>query len=126
MLDIIVHILSFFITIPIIASFLVYIGSMIHKRNKLKAIHRVVNWTTLFYIIAVTIMLAVIFERSFVGFVMIFLLILLSVIIFIQWKAKRDVQFVKAAKLLWRISFLLFFFLYGCLIVLGIIKQIAA
>ncbi|MCG5103585.1 DUF3397 domain-containing protein [Oceanobacillus alkalisoli] len=125
MLDIIVYVLSFFITIPLLASFLVYIISMIRERNKLKAFHSAVNWTTILYIIAVTIMLGIIFDRSFVGVVLIFLLISLSLIIFIQWRTGRDVQFKKAAKLLWRISFLLFFILYGCLMIAGIIKYLA-
>lgn len=126
MLDIISYISSFFITIPIIASLLVYMISMIWERNKLKAVHKMVAWTTCFYIIAVSIMLTLIFGRSFTGIILIFLLTLLSLIIFIQWKTKRDVELRKAVRILWRISFLLFFFLYGCFMVVGIIKQLAA
>lgn len=126
MLDIITYIVSFFVTIPIIASLLVYIISMIVERNKLKAIHKMVAWTTCFYIIAVTIMLTLIFDRSFTGIILIFLLLLLSLIVFIQWKTKRDVEFKRAVKLLWRISFLLFFFLYGCFMIVGILKQLVA
>ncbi|MCM3739143.1 DUF3397 domain-containing protein [Oceanobacillus luteolus] len=126
MIDIIIYLFSFFITIPILASFIVYIGSMIMERNKIKAIHKMVTWTTLFYIIAVTIMLALIFDKSFLGIVLIFLLSVLSIIIFIQWKTRRDVQLKKATKLLWRISFLLFFVLYGCLAIAGVIKYLVA
>ena len=126
MLDFIAYILSFFITIPLLASFFVYIIRMIRERNKLKAFHAAVNWTTLLYIIAVTIMLEIIFDRSFIGIVLIFLLASLSLIIFIQWRTGRDVQMKKAVKLLWRISFLLFFILYGCLMVVGIIKYLTA
>ncbi|MEI3597024.1 MULTISPECIES: DUF3397 domain-containing protein [unclassified Oceanobacillus] len=126
MLDFIVYILSFFITIPLLASFLVYIIRMIRERNKLKAFHAAVNWTTLLYIIAVTIMLGIVFDRSFVGIVLIFLLLSLSLIVFIQWRMGQDVQIKKAAKLLWRISFLLFFLLYGCLMIVGIIKYLTA
>ncbi len=125
MLDIIIYIISFFVTIPIIASLLVYIISMIVERNKLKAIHNMVAWTTCFYIIAVAIMLTLILDRSFVGVILIFFLVLLSLIVFIQWKTKRDIELKRAVKLLWRISFLLFFFLYGCFLIMGIIKQLA-
>lgn len=126
MIDAIIYIISFLITIPIIASFAVYIGSMLHRRNKRKAVHTMVNWTTLLYIVAVAIMLRLIFGRNFTGIILIFLLVMLSIIIFIQWKTKRDVQFMKAAKLLWRISFLLFFMLYLCLAVLGVVKYMLA
>jgi hypothetical protein len=124
MLDFIIHILAFFITIPIVASFLVYIGSMIRERNKWKAIRRMVNWTTVFYIIATAIMLSLLFEREFIGVIIIFLLIGQSVIIFIQWKNERDIEFTKGFKLLWRISFLVFFFLYGCLMLVGILMRL--
>lgn len=122
MLEAVTHIISFFITVPMVASFIVYVISMIRLRNLWKAIHMMVDWTTLFYILAVMIMLLVLFERHFFGYILIFLLTTLSVIIFNQWKKERDIQLKKAVKLLWRISFLLFFFLYGCLTVLGIIK----
>lgn len=122
MLEAVTHIISFFITVPMVASFIVYVISMIRLRNLWKAIHMMVDWTTLFYILAVMIMLFVLFERHFFGYILIFLLMALSVIIFNQWKKERDIQLKKAVKLLWRISFLLFFFLYGCLTVLGIIK----
>lgn len=122
MLEAVTHIISFFITVPMVASFIVYVISKVRLRNLWKAIHMMVDWTTLFYILAVMIMLFVLFERHFFGYILIFLLMALSVIIFNQWKKERDIQLKKAVKLLWRISFLLFFFLYGCLTVLGIIK----
>lgn len=122
MLEAVTHIISFFITVPMVASFIVYVISMGRLGNPWKAIHMMVDWTTLFYILAVMIMLFVLFERHFFGYILIFLLMALSVIIFNQWKKERDIQLKKAVKLLWRISFLLFFFLYGCLTVLGIIK----
>lgn len=122
MLEAVTHIISFFITVPMVASFIVYVISMGRLGNPWKAIHMMVDWTTLFYILAVMIMLLVLFERHFFGYILIFLLTTLSVIIFNQWKKERDIQLKKAVKLLWRISFLLFFFLYGCLTVLGIIK----
>lgn len=124
MIDILIYIISFFVTVPILASFLVYIGSMIRERNKWKAIHTAVNWTTILYIIAVAIMLRLIFNGSFLGIILIFILVVLSVIIFSQWKGKRDVQLKEAVKLLWRLSFLVFFILYGCLALYGIIMYL--
>ena len=121
MLDIITYTISVLITAPLLASFIVYIISMLIERNKWKAIHRVVNWTTIFYIIAVLVMLELIFDRSFLSFTIIFFLVILTLIIFIQWKDKKDVQFIKAIKLLTRILFLLFFLLYGCFMIIGIL-----
>lgn len=124
MLNFISYTVSIFITLPLFASMLVYIVSMIIERNKWKAIQKLVNWTTLFYIIAVTIMLTLIFGMGFTGIVLITLLAILTCIIFIQWKTRRDVEIRRAVRLLWRISFLLFFVLYGCLMLVGILKQL--
>lgn len=126
MLNFISYTVSIFITLPLFASMLVYIVSMIIERNKWKAIQKLVNWTTLFYIIAVTIMLTLIFGMDFTGIVLITLLAILTCIIFIQWRTNRDVEIRRAVKLLWRISFLLFFVLYGCLMLVGILKQLVS
>lgn len=126
MLNFISYTVSIFITLPLCASMLVYIVSMIIERNKWKAIQKLVNWTTLFYIIAVTIMLTLIFGMDFTGIVLITLLAILTCIIFIQWRTNRDVEIRRAVKLLWRISFLLFFVLYGCLMLVGILKQLVS
>lgn len=124
MLDLISKLLAFFITAPLLTSIVVYFISMTIERNKWKAIHRVVNWTTIFYIIAVHIMLHSIFSRSFITITIVVLLFILTIIILIQWKKQRDIQFLVAFKLLTRISFLLFFVLYGCFMIIGILIQL--
>lgn len=124
MLDLISKLLAFFITAPLLTSIVVYFISMTIERNKWKAIHRVVNWTTIFYIISVHIMLHSIFSRSFITITIVVLLFILTIIILIQWKKQRDIQFLVAFKLLTRISFLLFFVLYGCFMIIGILIRL--
>ncbi|MHA6251391.1 DUF3397 domain-containing protein [Oceanobacillus sp. CAU 1775] len=124
MLDIVSKLLAFFITAPLFSSIIVYFISMTIERNKWKAIHRVVNWTTIFYVIAVLMMLQMIFDRNFIGIAIIVLLTILTIIVVVQWKKDRDIQFLSAFKLLLRVSFLLFFVLYGCLMIIGIIIQL--
>lgn len=126
MLDVITYTIAFLITVPVLSSLIVYFISMKVEHNIWKSIHRVVSWTTIFYIIAVLIMLQLIFDRSFTGLIFIFLLSILTFIIIIQWKKHRDIQFRIAIKILWRISFLLFFLLYGCFMFIGIWLQLSA
>ena len=124
MLEYLIYTLAFFITAPIVATIIVYFLSSLRHRNSMKALHKAVNWTTVFYILSVWLMLAMIFNRNFIGIILILLLVILAMIIFFQWKWKQDVQFRKALKLLWRISFLLFLILYICLALFGILKYI--
>lgn len=119
-----INFMSFFITFPILATWIVfYISKKIH-RHKWRAIHQAVNWTTLLYIFVSIILLKVIFEQYFIGPLLLLLLCMLTFIIVIQWKIKTEVLLVKAIKQLWRACFLLFLFLYLFLVLFGIVEMI--
>lgn len=94
------------------------------KLSPKKALHKAVNWSTFFYIIAVILLIKIVFDISGTGFILILVLAILTIVIFFQWKRHTDIQFIKAAKLLWKICFLLFLTLYVCLMGIGIILQI--
>ncbi|MGY0692286.1 DUF3397 domain-containing protein [Virgibacillus sp. FSP13] len=124
MFDIVVYFIAFLITVPIIATWIVYQISVKIHRQKWRAIHTAVNWTTILYILAVTGLFTVVFNHGFFGWILIFLMMALSIIIFLQWKTKMEVEFKRAFKEFWRFSFLLFSFLYLCLVLIGLIQQV--
>ncbi|WP_197046673.1 DUF3397 domain-containing protein [Oceanobacillus salinisoli] len=124
MVDFIVYFLAFFITIPAIASVIVYIISLKIFHSTKRAVHTSVNWTTLLYIIAVNLLIQNLFHMSTTGFILLFMLIVLTLTILYQWRNHMDIEFKKAFRILWRISFLLFMFSYVCLVITGIIMQI--
>src|SRR5690606_24154930 len=121
LIDFIVNIIAFFITIPVIFTLFVYLFVLkIRRLSAKQALHKAVNWSTVLYIIAVALIVQYLFELSVAGFILIFILAILTIVILLQWKNNTDIQFVKAVKLLWKICFLLFLFLYLCLIVVGL------
>lgn len=124
MVDYIVYFFAVFITVPLFATLIVYMISRKVYAGKWKAVHKAVNWTTIFYIIADAMLLSIIFDRQFAGIILVILLLILTLIIIIQWKMNTEVLFRKAFKTLWRITFLLFLFIYICLLVIGIIQRI--
>ncbi|PAV29905.1 hypothetical protein CIL05_08480 [Virgibacillus profundi] len=124
MIDFIIYLIAFFITVPIFATWLLYKIIRKFKHGKLRAFHQAVNWTTILYIIAVTILLTIIFEKQFIGITLVFLLSILTVIIIFQWKMNTEILFKKAIKVFWRFSFLIFFVIYICLLLIGVIRQI--
>lgn len=124
MLDYIIYIIAFFITIPFAASLIVFLISKTLDKKSMKAIHRTVNWTTIFYLISVWMMMSLIFGKNYIGIIFIGLLCILTLIVFFQWKWKQDIQFIKAVKLCLRISFLLFFIMYIVFAAVGIGKYI--
>ncbi|MFC3040234.1 DUF3397 domain-containing protein [Virgibacillus xinjiangensis] len=124
MAEYIIYFTAFFIAAPIIASLLVYQVSLAMGTKKRKALHRTVNWTTIFYIAAVGIELSIVFEVQLWGMILSVMLSILAALIFLQWKLTSEIIFSKAWKILWRLSFLLFSFLYVILIFIGIGKFI--
>lgn len=123
MLNFIVYLFAFFITIPILATTIIYMVQLKLGRTKKRALHTSVNWTTLLYIIAVEILLTVIFERSFIGYILIVFLSILAFIIIFQWKKYTEISLRKALRIHWRLSFLIFLFLYFVLLFMGLILQ---
>ncbi len=110
--------------VPIIATVIVYIIVLKLSRSSKKAVHIAVNWSTIFYIISTIILIQYLFNTSITGFILIFMLFVLAVIIFYQWKANVDIEIKKAFKILWKICFLLFFILYVTFSIIGIIMEI--
>jgi len=118
------YIIAFIITVPVFATWLVYFIIAKWNRPKLKAFHQAVNWTTLLYIIAVSILIWLNFHINLTGIIIIFFLSALAIIIFMQWKMNEEVLLSKALKLLWRFFFLVFAFLYVCLLIFDISYRI--
>lgn len=119
----IIYLLAVFLTVPILATGLVYGISKKITRKHWKSVHRAVNWTTILYIISVSLGLSILFDRPYPGIILIVLLSLLACIVIVQWKTQTEIVFSKALKLLVRISFLLFFGLYVMLVVTGILLE---
>lgn len=118
MWEYVVYIFAGAITFPFIVTVALYFGAKSLQKNKWKAIHTAVGWSTIFYIVAVSIVLNILFQHSFIGWILLIFLLLLAVLLIYQRKIHTDIELLKAFKILWRASFLLFACLY---IVLGCI-----
>ncbi|MEN1966980.1 DUF3397 domain-containing protein [Lentibacillus sp. N15] len=124
MRDFIINLVALIITVPIMVTFMIYYISRKMSRQKWRAVHNAVNWTTILYILAVHTLLFVIFNRVLYGWFIVFLLSVFSIILFTQWKSRTEVEFARAFKIFWRLSFLLFFGMYIALISIGLIQQL--
>lgn len=103
---------TFFIGLPVIVTVSLYYVGVRISGSKWKVIHKTVQWSAIFYIIAVSILLSMILQRAVFGYVLIFLIIVLAATLIIQWRKKTEVILMDGLRLLWRISFLLFFLTY--------------
>jgi len=119
-----VYLISGLITVPLLSTYLVYFVSKKTHRHQWRAVHQAVHYTNLLYIIAVHIIVQLLFDYSLIWLIIILHLLILTIIAIYQRKKYTDINMFLGFKLLWRISFLIFFTSYVILIVYGMIKYI--
>src|SRR5699024_6227907 len=95
----IINFIAFIITAPVVVSAAMYYFHLKIYGKKQKALHKMVNTTTVLYIIAVNTLLFIIFGHAFYSWTVVFLLLVFSLIVFIQWKVATTVEIGRAFKL---------------------------
>ncbi|KGX88549.1 DUF3397 domain-containing protein [Pontibacillus litoralis] len=126
MSSIVVYLIAICITLPIPMTVIVYWLTRKITNNKKRSLHVTVNTTTLFYILAVHFTLQTIFEQSFLLYILLLLLCLLSLFVYLQWKYREEVKIRRAWKGFWRFTFLLFSFAYVLLTLYGLTVRVLA
>src|SRR5699024_3196774 len=120
----IIYTLSIIITLPFILTYLLYYLHLMIYKQSLRSLHFAINWMTMLYILSVVIIVHLLFQLTIVSYILLFMLITLSIIIYYQWKENTEVSIALAIKLLWRFCFLLFFSSYSLLVIVGIFMHI--
>lgn len=105
------------ICIPIFISVFIYTLGMKLTNNKWKSIHTTVQWSAIFYIIAVVLIVNMLFGIRLIGYIVIFLILIVATTLILQWKKGSDVELFTGMRIMWRVSFLLFFIVYSALII---------
>ncbi|BBW96804.1 DUF3397 domain-containing protein [Geobacillus icigianus] len=118
--------LATFITAPLLLFLLVYVGARLFGRRKRSSFYAAVNAATVFFIAAVYFLLAVVFHRSYLVPLLLFLFVLHALIALGYWRKQGDFRLRAVFRLFWRASFLIFASLYAGLMVYGIVVRIAA
>lgn len=124
MLNLLTYLIAILIMLPFISTIFLYFTAKKKWGNSLRAFHFSINYSTIFYILAVWAVAATIFNTSFLPEIFILLLVMMSISVLIQWKARGEIKMNKAWKGFWRASFLVFGFLYSSFLAFGIIKNL--
>lgn len=103
---------TIFIIIPIFMTIILYSIIYFIKRHRWITFHLSAQLTAVFYIIAVAILAKELFNDSFIGYILIILIIQLGIILITQRVKQTKVDVIVGVKLLFRINFLLFFIFY--------------
>ncbi|WP_430786128.1 DUF3397 domain-containing protein [Virgibacillus flavescens] len=112
------------LTFPIVITWIIYKINRMLKKSRIYAFHHSIKWTTILYILSVMVLCNTIFHHFFIGYILAFQLVQLTIILIFQRINYTEVNVGKAWKIAWRASFLLYFSLYISLVLYGIFQQL--
>ncbi|TQR15921.1 DUF3397 domain-containing protein [Psychrobacillus lasiicapitis] len=124
MKDIFNTIVSFFILFPIVLFILTFIVSkyILHKRKK--SIGIAADITTFLLFFSVTHVFSVIFSKN-IGFELVICsLIFATVLTFLDWRSKREIEVGPLLRKIWRLLFILLCLFYVFLWLFGVIRYV--
>ncbi|WP_152656485.1 DUF3397 domain-containing protein [Oceanobacillus sp. CFH 90083] len=124
MRDYIYYTVAFFIAFPFTVTFLAYWITKLRKKHTWKAVHNAVQWSAIFFILGAGVLLQLLFDRTFFGWIILLLLVSLTAILINQYRKQTDISVAKAIKIVWRSAFLLFASAYLILSLIYIILGI--
>lgn len=112
------------IVLPVIIFILTMLLSGFRFRKTQRRIMLSADVSTIFLIIAVHFFMIVLFNKSFLLYILLFLFILGIVIVVIAAKKEGEIQYRKIIRGYWRLCFFIFALLYVALYLYGIIYSL--
>ena len=112
------------VIMPFIVYMTIYtISRHMYKNNK-KALRLSADSTTVFLIMAVHYAVIALFKNSYLWIIIIILILIATIVLFMQYKVREEVDLKRVFTSFWRASFLLFSLGYFLLSVIGITERI--
>lgn len=108
--QIIINLIAFSITYPVIVTVIVYFFLKYLFKNKKKAIHKTMEYTAIFHLISAILISYIILKIHLIGPILLFLLVLFVLFIIIQFRIIRDVKMRRIWQLYLRFLFILSIF----------------
>jgi hypothetical protein len=113
------------VSIPLAGYLVMFIFSKQLTGNHRKSVHIAIDFSTLLFIFSVHFLIVLIFGESFLWLILLFLILLAIVFVLIHWNLRQEIDFAKVFRGYWRFNFLLFFFAYLVLIIVGLYQRIS-
>ncbi|MHC0037270.1 DUF3397 domain-containing protein [Pseudoneobacillus sp. C159] len=124
MVDIFSSFLATFITVPMFVYFVLFIVSKVMTKHHRRSVQLAIDYSTIFFILAVHFLIVTIWERSFLWVIIIIMLFCAIIFAIINWKVKGEIIFTRVFKGFWRFCFLIFVIAYLSLLIYGIIHRV--
>lgn len=117
-------IIATFVTIPLLGYLLVFIiFKQITKKHR-RSVHIALDITTLLFVFSVHHLILTIWEHNYFWLIILFMLITAIIFVYIFWKVKKEIDFLRVFRGYWRFNFLLFFMAYIVLTIIGLVQSV--
>lgn len=118
-------IIATFVTIPILGYIIVFVISKVLTKQHRKSVWLALDVTTLLLIISVHFLIIAIWEKNLLWLLLLMMILIAIIFVMIHWKMKKEIQFKKVFKGIWRFNFLLFSLIYIILLIYGLITRVS-
>ena len=122
MIAFLAYVVAFMGTFPILITFIVFRLSRFLSISQKKSIHIAVNYTTILYIISISVIWYLLSISNIFLYTIITLLLLFIIAVFICWKKYTDLLLATVLKYFWRMTFLFFFLAHLVSLIVGIVS----
>ncbi|RFU71167.1 DUF3397 domain-containing protein [Peribacillus saganii] len=114
-----------FVTIPLLGYIVFFIIAKQITKNHRRSVHLSMDFSTLLFIISVHYLIQAIWGHSLIWLLLLIMLAVASTVVIAHYKVKQEIIIRKVFKGFWRVNFLLFFCIYFCLVIYGMISRIS-
>ncbi len=113
------------VTLPLVGYLLIFILNKQLTKNHKRSVQRAIDFSTLLLIIANHFLIVVIWGESFLWLIFLILIVLALIFVLYHWKVRQEIEYSRVFKGYWRMNFLLFFFSYVVLLIVGIVQRVS-
>ncbi|WP_408916905.1 DUF3397 domain-containing protein [Caldifermentibacillus hisashii] len=116
-------IISVFILLPALLFIVVLSILLLLRKRRQTAFQQAADISTIFFILSVYFLAIIIWDRLLFFPIIVFMILCFMLFSWIYWKEKSRFDLTKIFRGFWRLMFLIFFLLYVCLMMYGIITS---
>lgn len=120
----IVNVLSVFVIYPVVVFLVVFLFCKFFLRKRKKSIGIAADISTFFLYFSITNLFSFVFLKEIGWYLVIFSIILATIITFLDWRSKKEIEVIPLLRKIWRLLFLLLCLTYAFLWLFGVIRYV--
>lgn len=121
-----VNVLSVCVIYPIVVFLVVFLFCKFILQKRKKSIGIASDISTFFLYFSVTNLFSFVFLKEVGWYLVIFSIILATIITYLEWRSKKEIEVIPLLRKIWRLLFLLLCCLYAFLWLFGVIRYVLA